>query len=197
MEPPVIKGYKPYGNEVLKGDIGKVTMHLEEYEALRLCDYDMFTHEQASVIMRVSRPTFSRIYAVARQKVARAFVEGLEISVDGGKVYFESGWYGCKSCKCLFNNPEKDKDIGACPLCGSTDITNLNESEDIGESESQDEQDHECYCVCRNCGYMQRHERGFPCSSIICPECNQNLVKFQAKGNYPGRNRRGKNIRRP
>lgn len=194
MEPPVIKGYKPYGNKVLTGDNEIVTLHYEEYEALRLCDYDMFTHEQASVIMHVSRPTFSRIYADARQKIARAFVEGLQIAIDGGKVYFDSDWYGCNNCNCLFNNPEKDKEIDFCPLCGNSNISKLKDSEDVDDCSDGDLSETDCFCVCRKCGLMQRHKKGVPCSSILCPECNQSLVRFQGKRNHPGGNRRGRNL---
>ncbi len=99
-------------------------MLLEEYEALKLCDYDMLNHELASHAMQVSRPTFTRVYSAARQKIAKAFVEGRPIAIEGGKVYFDSNWYHCKSCDCFFNNPEMDKKITACPLCGSDRFSN-------------------------------------------------------------------------
>ena len=95
----------------------------EEYEALRLCDYDMLNHHGASEAMAVSRPTFTRIYSSARRKLATAFVEGRQILIEGGKVYFDSDWYECKKCSCYFNNPEKEKFAEKCPLCGSDNVT--------------------------------------------------------------------------
>ena len=73
LNPPVIKGFKPYGAASQKQNSGIVTMLYEEYEAIRLCDYDMLNHYQASVMMGVSRPTFTRIYAAALKKNSKSF----------------------------------------------------------------------------------------------------------------------------
>jgi predicted DNA-binding protein (UPF0251 family) len=118
LNPPIVKGFKPYGNIGFEQDKEPVNLFYEEYEALRLCDYDRCNHYQASLIMGVSRPTFTRIYASALQKISSAFVEGRQIFIEGGKVYFDSDWYRCSNCRCYFNNPEKPLVITSCPLCG-------------------------------------------------------------------------------
>lgn len=119
-------GFKPYG----AGSAGKVkepVMFLyEEYEALRLCDYDMFNHQQAAEAMAVSRPTFTRIYSSARRKLATSFVEGRKIILEGGKVYYDSDWHKCDKCSCFFNNPDMETSPENCPLCGSDMIKNFN-----------------------------------------------------------------------
>ena len=52
---PVAAGFKPIGlNGCCKNTI---FLHFEEYEAIRLCDYEMKTQQEASVSMGVSRPT--------------------------------------------------------------------------------------------------------------------------------------------
>lgn len=119
---PVIKGFKPYGPEVGIQHSEPVNLLYEEYEAIRLSDYDHLNHLQSSEIMGVSRPTFTRIYASALQKIAQAFVEGRPIAIEGGKVYFDSDWFECEKCQSNFNNPEKEKEMNACPLCGSQQI---------------------------------------------------------------------------
>lgn len=121
---PLIKGYKPFGPDIFPDHKESVVMLLEEYEAIKLCDYDMLNHEHASKAMHISRPTFTRVYASARQKIASAFVEGRPISIEGGKVYFDSDWYHCHSCHCYFNNPEMENKIEACPLCGNMSFSN-------------------------------------------------------------------------
>ena len=70
-----------------------IFLNLEEYEAIRLCDYEMLNHHQASILMAVSRPTLTRIYSKARQKIAVALVQGKQIIIEGGKIYFDSEWY--------------------------------------------------------------------------------------------------------
>lgn len=120
--PPVIKGFKPYGPSLGNLKSGEVNLLYEEYEAIRLSDYDKLNHYQASVMMGVSRPTFTRIYAAALQKTAKAFVEGKQITIEGGKVYFDSDWYYCEACTCYFNNVEKEKAVKNCPLCNSEKV---------------------------------------------------------------------------
>ncbi len=168
LNPPRIKGFRPYGPELGKEERETVYLLLEEYEALRLCDYDHSNHRDASMVMNVSRPTFTRIYASALRKLAAAFVEGRPIAIEGGKVYFDSDWYFCHSCGCNFNHPDKNEAIVSCALCGSRKIEALAE-------ESEDEQvlhtRCEDFCICRDCGHESRHIRGVPCSEMICPEC--------------------------
>lgn len=122
--PPLISGFKPYGAKNSNAKPEAVFLHYEEYEALRLCDYEMLNHHHASVIMAVSRPTLTRIYSRARRKIAEALVTGKQIIIEGGKIYFDSEWFSCKNCGCYFNNPEKQEEIKVCPLCKSIDVNN-------------------------------------------------------------------------
>jgi len=169
LNPPAVHGFKPYGPDKTDSKIDPVYLHLEEYEALRLCDYEHANHHSASQMMNVSRPTFTRIYASALRKIAAAFVEGRTIAIEGGKVYFDSDWYHCSTCNCNFNNPDKGNEITECPLCGSTSFDAVEEEED-NKKPSMGRCDD--YCVCKACGYEIKHIRGVPCSGMICPECN-------------------------
>lgn len=80
-----------------------VCLHLEEYEAVVLCDYEGKTQQEAAELMQVSRPTLTRIYAAAREKIAEALVRARPLHIEGGKVYVEGGWFCCKHCGLLFN----------------------------------------------------------------------------------------------
>lgn len=62
LRPPIVRGFKPFGQDLKKGRKYMISMLFEEYEALRLSDYEMLNHHQASVEMKVSRPTFTRVY---------------------------------------------------------------------------------------------------------------------------------------
>jgi predicted DNA-binding protein (UPF0251 family) len=167
LSPPSIKGFKPFGQEAGRQKTSPVILLYEEYEALRLSDYDKCNHHKASVIMGVSRPTFTRIYAAALQKIAVAFVEGRQISIEGGKVYFDSDWYQCLECECYFNNPEKELKIKNCPLCGSQRI----ESFDFRGIQGEETKLFDDYCYCPHCGFEQKHQYGTPCSQNVCPKC--------------------------
>lgn len=117
--PPHFRGFRPIG---LPDDTNPVVLNFEEYEAIRLSDFELYGQVESAKIMDISRPTYARIYESARRKVAQAFVQGKSIVFEGGKVYFDSEWYSCNSCGCLFNHPQKDEDIKYCALCGSTVI---------------------------------------------------------------------------
>lgn len=129
--PPVISGFKPYRDKLVDETAPTIFLQYEEYEAIRLCDYEMLNHSQAAILMEVSRPTLTRIYSTARRKVAEAFVLGKQIIIEGGKIYFDSNWFSCNQCGCFFNNPEKLMEINECPLCRSKDIFVANEMNDI------------------------------------------------------------------
>jgi len=172
--PPIISGFKPYGKKPEKETNEVIFLMYEEYESLRLCDYEMLNHHQASVIMDVSRPTLTRIYAKARQKIAEAFVMGKQIIIEGGKIYFDSEWFSCKKCGCFFNNPEKQYNITECPLCRSNNFTNCEEV-----TNGADESVFRCsdMCICPECGHEQPHNFGKPCSSEICPGCGHQMIR--------------------
>nr|WP_321356763.1 DUF134 domain-containing protein [uncultured Draconibacterium sp.] len=121
--PPVIKGMSVYGVRGRKTN--EVVLHLEEYEAIRLLDYQNLTQEEAAVYMDVSRPTLTRIYEEARNKVATAFVEGRDLIFRGGDVYFDKNWFRCNSCKASFSDYSENKE--KCPVCNSDDLISLND----------------------------------------------------------------------
>ncbi|MBN1986890.1 MAG: DUF134 domain-containing protein [Prolixibacteraceae bacterium] len=121
--PPVIKGMSVFGVRGRKSN--EVHLLLEEYEAIRLLDYQNLTQEEAAVHMDISRPTLTRIYEEARNKVATAFVEGRDIIFRGGDIYFDKNWFKCNSCQASFNH-YSEVDV-TCPVCSSDDIISLNE----------------------------------------------------------------------
>lgn len=180
LSPPAIKGMKPYGGPSGKSQSEPVSILFEEYEALRLCDYDMYNHHQASVLMGVSRPTFTRIYASARQKVVSAIVEGRQISIEGGKVYFDSDWYNCSGCGCYFNHPDKETKIETCPLCGGTHIEGYDP-----DIEEQGTLSDNCtdICICPSCGAEKQHQPGKPCSQEPCMVCKTRMRRKRTPHN--------------
>ena len=123
---PSVAGFRP----VISNNSCEETifLHFEEYETIRLCDYEMKTQQEASISMGVSRPTLSRIYTSARQKIAKAFVCGAAIMIEGGVSYTNSEWFRCGSCGFLFNNINPALKIRktVCPVCFSEDIHTSN-----------------------------------------------------------------------
>ncbi|GAB4239744.1 MAG: hypothetical protein Kow00109_14610 [Acidobacteriota bacterium] len=81
---PVDSCFKPAGRPLR--DLETVRLGLDELEALRLADLEGYYQEDAARQMGVSRPTFARIIAAARAKVAEALVEGKALAIEGGVV---------------------------------------------------------------------------------------------------------------
>jgi len=174
--PPHFKGFRPIG---LPEENNPVVLNFEEYEAIRLSDFELYGQVEAAQIMDVSRPTYARIYESARRKVAQAFVQGRTIVFEGGKVYFNSEWYSCNSCGCWFNHPSKELEVKNCALCGSIDIEQY--SDDVLQSAIED------ICICPKCGEELKHTPGIPCRQEICPKCSNIMVR--KGGPYQHRNR--------
>jgi RNA polymerase sigma factor (sigma-70 family) len=60
-------------------EVAKVSLSRDELEALKLCDLDDLTQEEAGLRMGVSRGTIQRILTLARKKVATALSKGSAI----------------------------------------------------------------------------------------------------------------------
>ncbi len=124
VAPPKFKGYRPFG---INGDSnGVVELLYEEYEAIKLADYDLLNHDEAAKLMGVSRPTFARIYESARRKVAKALTEAKEIVTVYGNVELDGMWFVCHDCHAKFTKPASVENT-SCPICKSTSTELINQ----------------------------------------------------------------------
>jgi predicted DNA-binding protein (UPF0251 family) len=63
-------------------DLEEVTLGIDEYEAIRLKDLEGMDQDSAAAQMEISQPTFFRLLAVARKKIADALVNGKAICIE-------------------------------------------------------------------------------------------------------------------
>ncbi|MCU4157301.1 DUF134 domain-containing protein [Carboxylicivirga sp. A043] len=119
--PPPIDGFKPFGVPIQ--NLEPVILLYEEYEAMRLADYEGMNQEQAAEKMQVSRPTFTRIYDRARRNVAKAFVEGKALMIEGGDFHSENYWYKCEACQKL---NVSDLEMVNCRYCQANSLRLIN-----------------------------------------------------------------------
>ena len=61
-----------------------VILRVDEYETVRLIDFEGLSQEECAEYMDVSRTTVQQIYADARKKVARMLVLGAALKIEGG-----------------------------------------------------------------------------------------------------------------
>jgi len=79
---PAATYFKPAGMPLRVLD--EVRLSVEEAEAIRLKDLEELEQEQCALRMNVSRPTFQRVLASARGKIADALLKGKAIRIEGG-----------------------------------------------------------------------------------------------------------------
>lgn len=176
FRPPLIGGFQPFGSS---GEVaGKITLLYEEFEAFRLADYEGLTQQEAAQHMDISTPTFSRIYDVARQKFAKAMVEGLALNIQGGNIIFDELWYKCNQCHTTFSPVEK-KEPENCPVCRSLDFLKIISEVNVPKAEllPRPVVHHTGFCICQRCGLRISHQTGIPCRSLICPSCSVAMLR--------------------
>lgn len=119
--PPPMEGYKPFGLPMR--ELESEFLLFEEFEAIRLADYENLNQEQAAERMNISRPTFTRLYDKARKSIARAFVEGKAIIIRGGTFVTDNYWYRCRDCnETMVSSKPEDH----CSTCDSENILPIN-----------------------------------------------------------------------
>lgn len=120
--PPLYTGFKPMG--VQGRALATLDLTLDEYEALRLADYEGLDQAESAASMDISRSTFSRLVETARRKVAQFLVEGKYLRIEGGDIHFSGNRIRCLGCGYLFETP-LEHDLEACPRCGSPDLVDM------------------------------------------------------------------------
>jgi predicted DNA-binding protein (UPF0251 family) len=64
--------------------VQSVYVTLDEFEAVRLACHEGMKQEDAAKLMKISRPTFSRILTSAQKKIADGLVNIKAIRIEGG-----------------------------------------------------------------------------------------------------------------
>lgn len=119
-----MKGFKPFGIPMCK--LESVALTYEGYESIKLVDYENLSQEEAALRMNISRPTLTRIYNKALKVIAKAFVEGKVIEIEGGSFHLDTDWYRCRKCSKLINGMENHVKCRNCESFGLDELILLN-----------------------------------------------------------------------
>jgi len=124
---PCARMFKPAGQPAAAME--EVTLTLEEYEAIRLADFEALYQEDAAKRMGVSRQTFGRTITQARGKVARALVLGCVLRIEATEAEAEAlnakpdmRDFLCKACGHTWQEPFGTGRPAACPACKDGDF---------------------------------------------------------------------------
>lgn len=89
-EEPVYQKFSPCG----ESNVGEVVLTVDEYEVIRLVDYEKRTHEQCAEQMEISRTTVTEIYERARYKISDSLIHGKTLLISGGHYRICREWAG-------------------------------------------------------------------------------------------------------
>ena len=102
---PQFSRFSPSGVEQPEENV----LSVDEYEVIRLVDYEKKSHEQFAAVMNVSRTTVTDIYERARYKIAECLVQGKQLSISGGNYQICSGQKNCCGMPCKKEKILSDK----------------------------------------------------------------------------------------
>ena len=116
--------FKPAG--VRLRDLSEISLSVEEVEAIRLKDVEGLEQGECAKMMSVSRPTFHRVLASARRKVADALTSGKALRIEGGNFAMASQTFRCAPHGHEWQLPFEAVVRGqplACPRCSSPAVS--------------------------------------------------------------------------
>lgn len=122
---PGVTFFKPAGIPLRA--LEEIQLTVEEAEAIRLKDLEGLEQEEGAEKMNISRPTFQRILASARQKVADALLNGKAIRIEGGNFEISPRRFRCANS----HEWEVPADAVAeatpqlCPVCNAPSVEPL------------------------------------------------------------------------
>ena len=103
-EPPFLL-FSPDGVENPEENV----LSVDEYEVIRLVDYEKKCHEQCAAVLNISRTTVTDIYERARYKIAECIVQGKQLKISGGNYQVCQGHTSCCGMPCRKDKIRSDK----------------------------------------------------------------------------------------
>jgi predicted DNA-binding protein (UPF0251 family) len=125
---PDVNYFKPKG--IPSVFLEEVILTLDEYEAIKLADFEELYQEQAALKMKISRQTFGRIIDSAHKKIADVLTHGKALKIEGGTIEIENApKTRCGKCNHWFEQPIEPEDSIACPKCKHMEAVKIHSQE--------------------------------------------------------------------
>jgi len=97
-------------------------LSLEEMEAIRLRDLEHLEQQQCAERMNISRPTFQRVLASARKKIADSLLAGKALRIEGGNYELVASRFRCSSGHEWETGDALGQYPRACPVCNTSNV---------------------------------------------------------------------------
>ncbi len=133
---PDVVFFKPAG--IMMRELEEVVLSLDEFEAIRLADYEGLYQEKAAEQMKISRQTFGNIINSAHKKIADFLINAKALQINGGVIEManeEERHFSCHDCKNTFEVPFGTHRPGQCPKCSSANIHRSNDERGAGHTD--------------------------------------------------------------
>lgn len=122
--PPKMQGFKPFGIHCEEAET--VILTYEEYESIRISNYENKSQTEAANLMGISRPTFTRIHNKALTKLTKSLIEGKTLVIEGGNYEMSTKWYRCKKCNKIIEGIENHTKCINCLDFSDSELVELN-----------------------------------------------------------------------
>lgn len=134
---PGVFHFKPVGRKLKEHD--EVELTLDEFEAIRLADYEGLYQEKAAEQMNVSRQTFGNIVNSAHKKIADFLINAKSLKISGGAIEMitDNNNFICFGCKLLEEPPDEIGNMDLCPYCISPQLHRLKDDSSNCDSEDK------------------------------------------------------------
>ena len=119
---PPYAQYKP--PRIPLSNLKNVTITLEEFEAIKLIDYENMSQREGAKSMNVSQATFNRVLKSARRKISTVLVNGFALTLEGGKNVLPCRIFKCGYCSHQWS-PNGQGPPKICPICKSDNIIRI------------------------------------------------------------------------
>ncbi len=108
--------FKPRG--IPSSLLEEVILTLDEFEAVRLADFEGLYQEDGARKMDISRQTFGRIIESAHKKISDVLINGKALKIEGGEVSIdEIKRIRCPRCKRNYDGANASGRKFTCPNC--------------------------------------------------------------------------------
>ena len=116
---PGVTYFKPAG--VPMRFLDENCLSVEEMEAIRLRDLEHLEQVECADKMNISRPTFQRVLASARRKIADGLLHGKALKIEGGNYELVASRFRC-SAGHEWEIPGGIQAPMVCPVCKTSDV---------------------------------------------------------------------------
>ena len=107
---PEVTSFSPT-NDFIANDKNIIHLSVDEYEAIRLIDYEGMNQEECAKQMEIARTTAQKVYNEARKKISMMLIDGTGLNIEGGSYMICQDSKSGKRCRgCGSDHKNKSED---------------------------------------------------------------------------------------